>query len=102
MAFTIHPLADTGNYVIRQRSRGAGVVLVAEVVQAGSCYTVLRMDETGVLAEGLPSPLSALCFYMLWVRDTGPTILGIDVDADEARSAGIEQEPQVVRRRFGR
>ena len=102
MAFTIHPLADTGNYVIRQRSGSAGVVLVAEVVRSMSGYAVLRMDETGVLAENLPSPLSALCFYTLWVRYTGPTIFGVGVDPDEARSAGIEGDLPAVRRRFGR
>ena len=90
MQFSIHPITGTENHVIRQRSAGSSsVVLVAEVVKGLTGYSVLRMDATGVLANNLPSPLSALSFYTLWVKDTGPVILGLDIDPIEAHGAGL-------------
>lgn len=90
MRYSIHPLAGTENHVIRQRTAGsASVVLVAEVVKGLEGYSVLRMDATGVLANHLPSPLSALNFYILWVKNTGPTIFGLDIDPLEAHGAGL-------------
>ena len=90
MRYSIHPIAGTENHVIRQRTAGsASVVLVAEVVKGLNGYSVLRMDATGVLANNLPSPLSALSFYTLWVKDTGPVILGLDIDPLEAHGAGL-------------
>ena len=106
MLYTIHPLAGTESHVIRQRDAGsATVVLVAEVVKTPGGYSVLRMDATGVLAENLPSPQSALSFYILWVRYTGPTIFGLDIDPVEAHGAGIgtmdDRSPQSsVERKF--
>ena len=91
MRYTIHPIAGTESHVIRQRdASSATVVLVAEVVGGVNGYSLLRMDATGVLAEHLPSPLSALNFYILWVKNTGPTIFGLDIDPIEAHGAGIE------------
>ena len=90
MRYSIHPIAGTENHVIRQRAAGAAsVVLVAEVVRGETGYSLLRMDATGVLAHNLPSPLSALNFYILWVKNTGPTILGLDIDPIAAHGAGL-------------
>lgn len=78
MTFTLHPIAGTPNYLIRQKAAGGGAVtLVAEIVEYPDGYTLYRMDATGVLAAELPSPDDALALYKQWVTDTNPTIDGI-------------------------
>ena len=52
--------------------------LVAEIVVGmDGGFTLLRMDETGVLADRLPSALSAYSFYVLWARYLNPTIVPV-------------------------
>ena len=78
MTFSLHPIAGTPNYLIRQKKADGGLVtLVAEVVEYPEGYTLYRMDATGVLAAELPSPDDALAFYKNWVVETNPTIEGI-------------------------
>ena len=82
MLYSLHQLPDTTVFVISGReSVKAPAMLVAEVVTSldGIGFTLLRMDATGVLAENLPSPLSAWSFYLLWVRYCGPTITGVPI-----------------------
>ena len=78
MTFSLHPIAGTPNYLIRQKKADQSLVtLVAEVVEYPEGYTLYRMDATGVLAHSLASPDDALAFYKTWVIDTNPTIEGI-------------------------
>lgn len=78
MTFSLHPIAGTTNYLIRQKKADGGLVtLVAEVVEYPGGYTLYRMDATGVLAADLASPDDALAFYENWVIETNPTIEGI-------------------------
>ncbi len=80
MLYTLHELSGTSTHVISQRaSRKHAAALVAEIVTNpdGRGYTLLRIDETGVLADRLPSPLSAYCFYVLWARYLNPTIVPV-------------------------
>ncbi|CAN5274980.1 hypothetical protein BH09ACT5_BH09ACT5_12510 [soil metagenome] len=78
MTFTLHPIAGTPNYLIRQKSADQPLVtLVAEVVEYPEGYTLYRMDATGELATELPTPDDALAFYEAWVSETNPVIEGI-------------------------
>lgn len=78
VTFSLHPIAGTPNFLIRQRKSDQSLVtLVAEVVQYPEGYTLYRMDATGELATELPTPDDALSFYRAWVIETNPTIEGI-------------------------
>ena len=78
MTFSLHPIAGTPNYLIRQKKADEHLVtLVAEVVEYPEGYTLYRMDATGELATELPTPDDALAFYKAWVIETNPTIEGI-------------------------
>ena len=78
MTFSLHPIAGTPNYLIRQKKGDQSLVtLVAEIVEYPEGYTLYRMDATGELATELASPDDALAFYKAWVLDTNPTIEGI-------------------------
>ena len=79
MFYTLHELPGTTTHVISQRaSRKDVAALVAEIVTSPrGGFTLLRMDETGVLADGLPSALSAYSFYVLWARYLNPTIVPV-------------------------
>ncbi len=78
MTFSLHPIAGTPNFLIRQKKADQSLVtLVAEVVEYPEGYTLYRMDATGELATELPSPDDALAFYQAWVIETNPTIEGI-------------------------
>ena len=80
MLYTLHELSGTTTHVISQRaSRTHVAALVAEIVVSpdGHSFTLLRMDETGVLADRLPSALSAYSFYVLWARYLNPTIVPV-------------------------
>ena len=78
VTFTLHPIAGTPNYLIRQKKADEHVVtLVAEVVEYPTGYTLYRMDATGELATELATPDDALAFYKTWVIETNPTIEGI-------------------------
>ena len=79
MTFTLHPIAGTPNYLIRQKKADGGLVtLVAEVVEYPEGYTLYRMDATGELATALANPDDALLFYEAWARDTDEVIAGIE------------------------
>ena len=78
MTFSLHPIAGTPNYLIRQKKSDQSLVtLVAEVVEYPEGYTLYRMDATGELAMELPTPDDALEYYKAWVIETNPTIEGI-------------------------
>jgi hypothetical protein len=78
VTFSLHPIAGTPNYLIRQkRSDEHLVTLVAEIVEYPEGYTLYRMDATGELATELPTPDDALAFYQAWVIETNPTLEGI-------------------------
>ena len=79
MLYTLHELSGTSTHVISQRaSRKDVAALVAEIVVGmDGGFTLLRMDETGVLADRLPSALSAYSFYVLWTRYLNPTIVPV-------------------------
>jgi len=78
VTFSLHPIAGTPNYLIRQKKADEHLVtLVAEVVEYPDGYTLYRMDATGELATELPTPDDALAFYKAWVIETNPTIEGI-------------------------
>lgn len=78
MTFSLHPIAGTPNYLIRQKKSDEHVVtLVAEVVEYPEGYTLYRMDATGELATELATPDDALAFYTAWVIQTNPVIEGI-------------------------
>jgi len=78
MLYELHQISGTTTYVVSQRaSRKAPAELVAEIAASadGTSFTLLRMDETGVVAEQLPSALSAYSFYVLWSRYLNPAIV---------------------------
>jgi len=79
MLYTLHELPGTGMHVISQRaSRKDVAALVAEIVASpGGGFTLLRMDETGVIADRLPSVLSAYSFYVLWSRYLNPVTVPV-------------------------
>jgi hypothetical protein len=78
VTFSLHPIAGTPNYLIRQKKSDQSLVtLVAEVVEYPEGYTLYRMDATGELASRLASPDAALAFYETWVIETNPVIEGI-------------------------
>ena len=78
MTFSLHPIAGTPNYLIRQKKADQSLVtLVAEIVEYPEGYTLYRMDATGELATELASPDDALAFYKAWVIDTNPVIEGV-------------------------
>jgi len=78
VTFSLHPIAGTPNFLIRQRKADQSLVtLVAEVVEYPEGYTLYRMDATGELATQLASPDDALAFYKAWVIETNPIIEGI-------------------------
>ena len=78
VTFSLHPIAGTPNYLIRQKKADQSLVtLVAEVVEYPEGYTLYRMDATGELATELPTPDDALAFYKAWVIETNPVIEGI-------------------------
>ena len=78
VTFTLHPIAGTPNYLIRQKKADQSIVtLVAEVVEYPEGYTLYRMDATGLLAAELATPDEALAFYKAWVFETKATIEGI-------------------------
>ena len=78
MTFSLHPIAGTPNYLIRQKKSDQSLVtLVAEVVEYPEGYTLYRMDATGELATELATPDDALAFYKNWVIETNPVIEGI-------------------------
>ena len=79
MTFTLHPIAGTPNYLIRQKKADEHVVtLVAEIVEYPEGYTLYRMDATGELASALANPDDALLFYEAWARDTDEIVEGIE------------------------
>lgn len=78
MFYALLEISGTTTHVISVRAAPkAPAELVAEIVTGDGGYTLLRMDETGVLADGLPSALSAYCFYVLWARYLNPTIVPV-------------------------
>ena len=78
VTFSLHPIAGTPNYLIRQKSSDDHLVtLVAEIVEHPEGYTLYRMDATGELAAQLATPDDALAFYKEWVIETNPIIEGI-------------------------
>lgn len=78
VTFSLHPIAGTPNFLIRQKKADESfVTLVAEVVEYPEGYTLYRMDATGELAAELASPDAALAAYKAWVVETNPTIEGI-------------------------
>ena len=80
MFYALLGISGTTTHVISVRpSPKAPAELVAEIVASadGHGFTLLRMDETGVLADRLPSALSAYAFYVLWARYLSPTIVPV-------------------------